>query len=329
MKIRLNRIIAGLAVLAVALTARPLTITGSIMNGSQANAPVPQNTVILTKYVAGQKVESFQLSTRSDSTGQFTFQVSRADSQTVYIPVTTFAAVEYSGPGISLPTNGKSSDIIVYDTTVSDAHIWVPMHHILLEPGIDQLRVKEIMLFENRGKYTYIGTKLPGEAKPKTVQVTTFPGAVNLEPGGDLMSCCAIPGPDRVFDSMEFPPGTRNIVLTYTIPYENKELTWQDTLLYATGNYDVFVADGPVTMAVNRLNQVGSDSTAQSQVFQIREQKYNRIHLADLNRDDVLSITMTNLPRQPADIKYLAPVLLALAIIGITYWNRKGHQPQT
>lgn len=330
MKIRIFTALIALWSFTVLLEARPDTITGIVRNGSRADEVVPDQDVILTRYTGGQKDETFQIQTRTDSTGRFAFRTDESDSTMVYVPITTYAAVEYSGPGLPMTADPHLGDIMVYDTTSRDTGIGVPMHHILIEPGIDELVVKEIMLFENSSPFTYVGLTPPGEAKPHTLTITTFSGMMNMEIGGDLMSCCAINGKDRVYDSMEFQPGTRNIMVAYTIPYANDEILWRDTLQYATGNYDIFLAQGQATLTAERLGPDGisfADTTTRMESFQIRGQMYDRIHFTGLTKGDVLRLSLKNLPRKLRDMKILAPLLLVVVIAALTFWNRKGHQP--
>jgi len=305
-------------------------VFGTVLNGSRDNMPVPEQEVMLQKYVQGQKVESFQMHSVTNAAGQYSFDGLGTGENITYYPTTVFYDIEYGGRIVQLTTDilQQESEVVVFETTGLDTAITVSMHHVIIEPGMGNLNVREVLYFTNHSTYSFVGTDRLSGDKKKVLELETHPAATEVELGGDLMSCCAIRQENKIFDTMEFQPGTRSVVLSYIVPYQGDRITWEKSIYYPTDNFDVFLVDGmlngfSVRGAPGNRNPISVD-VGKPEPFQIHDRSFNRYQVKNLTAGDTVELAIVDLPKEPTQYKLWAPVILILIIFVVYIVNYKG-----
>jgi hypothetical protein len=302
-------------------------VFGRVLNASQDSIAMAGQEVVLVKYVDDQEVEGARPHTVTDARGRFVFEGLETGGRFAYYPLAALGGIEFSGELVK-PTSvatRQQSDVIIFEPTSSDSAISTAMHHLIIEPGTGALAVREIFLFANRGNHTYVGNAPAPSGKKIVLAMETPVNATQLQFGGELMSCCAQVNGNQVFDTMELKPGMRQVVLSYLLPYQEKEASLIKTIAQPTAAFDVFV---PAPLHLGRfkvLRSAGESELAQSkepEPFQIRDKNYSRHQAANLARGSVLELTITNLPAAPRDYRWLAPVILLLLIAAGYAMNR-------
>ncbi|MCL4704935.1 hypothetical protein KJ068_07225 [bacterium] len=295
-------------------------VLGRVLNASQDSTAMAGQEVVLVKYVDDQDVEGARPHTVTDARGRFVFEGLETGERFAYYPLAVLEGIEFSGELVK-PTPAaprQPSDIVIFDPTSSDSAISTAMHHLIIEPGNGALVVREIFLFANRGKHTYVGNALALSGKKIVLQMEAPVNAMQLQFGGELMSCCAQVNGNQIFDTMELKPGMRQIVLNYLLPYQQQDASLVKTIAHPTAAFDVFLLE-PLRLGRLTLKQGYEDraliSGAQSgEPFQIRGKNYLRYQAANLAQGSTLSLTIINLPAAPRDYRWLAPVILLLLI---------------
>jgi len=292
-------------------------IYGYVFNATRANdgssskgEALAGQEVVLYQYIDGKEVDGTRPHTVTDSQGRFEFRGLNVGEKFGYYPVAVYQNIEYYGSPVILTTDTlqKRSDVMVYETTLSDSTISVATHHVIIRPGKGVLNVREFYFFTNRGKRTYIGSVPAGTSgKNVVLQIDLPDNAQELQFGGDLMSCCAVITGNHIFDTMEFKPGRRQIVLNYLLPYTGKELSFSKSIAHPISTMDIFLPVG-----AGNLNAEGF--TAQAP-FQIRGETYQRYYAVNLKKGSTFNIMITELPSAPRNWRWVAPLALVSIIL--------------
>lgn len=302
-------------------------VYGYVYNASQQTAYKKSGLagvdVVLHRYVDGKEVEGERPHGVTDARGRFEFTGLQMGSRFGYYPATVFEGVEYYGSLVSLSpdTVRKRSDVQAFEATQSDSAVAIAMQHIVITPNQGNLQVREIYVFANRGLRTYVGGLPAGQANKKIVLLIVVPEqATDVQFGGDLMSCCAVTVGNRTYDTMAFKPGTRQILVTYTLPYEGSEAALVKEITHPTSHLDVFLPEGMgILQAAGFTPQTG---------FTIRGENYQRSSAQDLNKGSTVMLDIQDLPSSPMDLRWLAPVILGLLVLAGFFLRKKMKQSQ-
>ncbi|GEM_PF-6338940 len=305
-------------------------VYGKVINMSEGNTPVPKQEVVLYQYKNGRKNENWRVSAVTDNAGAFVFKTLEVGEALAYYPSTVYSELEYNGALVKPDSSAlrQQSNIFVFEPTSSDTAVSVSMHHIIIEPGIGVLNVREVYFFTNKSKYTIIGNEQVAPEKKKVLAMETPVNAGGLQIGGDLMACCSIQKDNKIFDTMEFKPGSRQVVLSYTVPYKGRRAKMTKEILYPTESFDVFLDNVNLSEFRVRPYDDGSKPVAieinDAEPFKIRDKVYNRYIAGKLSPQSVITLAMVDLPGKPTDYKMIAPVILVLIIIVFYFLNRRG-----
>lgn len=311
----------------------PGVVSGKVINGSLGDTPAVHQQVILHRYIVEKEDSTFKDETLTDSTGSYSFDGLAVAESFAYYPVVTFGGVEYSGPLVRSPgeSHDLGADITVFETTSSDSEISTAMHHMIIEPGSEFLSVREVLYFNNSGRYTYVGNTLAGSGKNAVLRLEFPRNARELQMGGDLMSCCLVSDDNLIFDTMEFKPGTRVAVASYQLPLKGNEAVLTKTVGHPTENLDVFLQDlnldkltvnqGPENDDIVLINHV-----EEPEPFEIRGKQYSRYDVGNVQRGQTFTLEISNLSTPQRDFRWLAPVVLVLIMIWGYLSNRSRRR---
>ncbi len=301
------------------------TVSGSVINGS-LTAPAAGVEVVLYALENGREIDKPRPHTMTDSRGRFIFKNLVPGAKRAYYPKTLFRGFQYSGPVVQLGQDSlqQQSDITVFETTNSDSAIVARMHHIIIEPAAGMLAVREVYQYLNRGKYTYVDHS-PADKKTKIgLQFEIPQQAKDLQVGGNLMSCCAIVEENKIYDTMEFKPGNKQVVLNYNLPYSGSTTDMRKTIKSPTDLLDVYL---PAQFELARLSIANGSSPVEKPVgkpFQLRGKNYNRYVLANVKKAGMLTLGLRRLPTPPMDLRWFAPAaLLSIILAGYVFYRMK------
>ncbi|MFQ5706030.1 MAG: hypothetical protein ACE5HO_01190 [bacterium] len=306
------------------------TLFGFIYNGSKATDAAPKvglanQEVVIYKYLDGQTEEGTRAHTTTDSRGRFAFKNLEVGKRFAYYPATVVGGIEYYGDVVTLTpdTLNRRSDITTFEPSASDSSISVVTQHIIVTPGAGVLQVKEIAVFSNRGRHTYVGSVPAGQPGKNIVLRMDLPdNAKDVQFGGDLMACCAMVSGNHIFDTMEFKPGVRQEVVSYLLPYKGQSTSVVKKVAYPTAAIDVFLPENLGALQAQGFVSQGS--------FQIRGENYTRYTAAGFARGRVLTLTFGGLPAAPADWRWLPPVVLGLLlVVGFTTYHLRRRAQST
>jgi hypothetical protein len=211
-----------------------------------------------TTGLAGQRVVAHRVATSvqgpidslaSGPGGQFRFRVARPDTSAMYVVSTLYAGIGYFSAPVSShdTTEARAMVLAVYDTTSVGAPLVVAVRHLVVAAaGEDGSRdVLDIAQVENTGSATLIAR--PGPTPTWWMRIPA--GVQSFQVGeGDVPTSAVRRVGDSVLVTAPFPPGEKQVVVTYVAPRglrslrlpvdqptERLELLVEDSTATATG----------------------------------------------------------------------------------------------
>ncbi len=229
----------------------PGEIKGSVLNKTLNGARVKDLEIILYQYKENKGAEVAR--TKTDPNGSFLFQGLNRDKRIPYYASAKYKEVDYfSEMTHFLEKKELSFDLSVYEATDQNKDIHIKMHHILLETDNntkDTFVVREIMIVENQGNKTYVGSKEVQPGKKETLRISLpknakniqsiFPMAVN--PWGGFSTVTA------------FSPGAKRIMFSYTIKPGGADYKFEKNLYLKTDSFNFIFPENGIQAKSDQL----------------------------------------------------------------------------
>ncbi len=297
-------------------------VEGSITNATQ-QSPVADHALTLRIYLNGSETES--KTGRTDTQGKFAFDGLSTQPEYTYDVLIIYQEAEYASSQVSLNTEGttKVVDITVYDSTSDVALLKAGTAHTIVYAEQGGLLIKSYTLIDNSTNLTYIGSKQLAPDKKETLKFAIPAGATDLQYGLDLMSCCVVPGPGSVSDTMPVLPGTRELAYSYRIPYKGDTYTLVQEFGYPTGRYDLLIEGDSIG--------INSDRLVQEAPVSIEGKQFSRVSTEGIAAGDKLQVELTGLPKntQQSALRWIGIGLVVIAFAGAVFYfmKRKSFEP--
>lgn len=232
------------------------TISGVVRNGTAGGGSVDGLTVTLRRFRGMELAQEYTATVGAD--GRFTFtDLPIADGE-AYPVVVTYQGVEYSSQMIQLTQNPSvETEVAVYETTTDPGVVSIDSRSLVVAGAAPELKTVDIMdivIVNNQSDRTYLGgpdgvvlrLPLPEGALEISPQPGFDYGQPRLEADGTLVTT----GP--------LPPGTHNVVLSYSVPYSGTRATLTVGTAMPTGTLRVLVREGTYELSSRSLLDSGT-----------------------------------------------------------------------
>jgi hypothetical protein len=307
---------AALAVAAAALLAPvaraqgtgPLVLAGHVVLVKGAD----------TTGLVGQRVVAHRVATAvqgpidslvSGAGGAFRFPVAHPDTAAMYVVSTLYGGIGYFSAPVSTQDSAASRAMVlaVYDTTTTGAPLVVSVRHVVVSaPDQDGSRdVLDIAQVGNPGQATLVGAR-----EGATTWWMRLPhGVESFQVGeGDVPSSAVRQAGDSVLVSAPFPPGEKNVVVTYVAP--RQLTTLRVPVDQPTQRLELLVEDSLATASGPRL--------VTATPLDIQGRTFRRFTAVHLGAGDEATVTFR--PRGAGRrLEWVAIVLSALLLAGGGY----------
>jgi hypothetical protein len=325
-----NALFVTLALCWVALCTETGVIEGTVLNGTEADAPIADASVMLLAWRGDEQLEPRIATT--DGEGLFRF----ADLETagrVYRLVAEYEEITYGFEPRSFPPDETliSVPLTVYETTTADDTLVDDRVHLIIsrEVGVPHLHVQEVHVFANESGRTYLG---PAEVELEmqgTIRFVLPPDAANVEwLGGFPEESIAISseGFDYVLPVL---PGTAQFTFSYTLPFPEVSYSLEKVFAYATRHVDIFASSGVVSLTAPQLTDAGPVS--------MMEASYSHFTGENLASGAVLALTFDRVdspelaPTEgssmlPTGVIVAVAAVLILAVLTYPFIRRRGRR---
>jgi hypothetical protein len=185
-------------------------------------------------------------SLRSDAAGRFRFRVMRPDTGAMYVVSTRYAGIGYFSTPFSTKDRAGTDTIrlAVYDTSATGSPLAVAVRHLVISRADkDGSRdVLDIVQVANPG----VTTRVPGDSADATWQMRLPRAVQSFHVGeGEVPSSAVRQAGDTVLVHAPFPPGEKQVVVTYVVP--RGVATLRVPIDQATARLELLVEDSNVT----------------------------------------------------------------------------------
>ncbi len=243
-------------------------------------------------------------SLKADARGAFRFRIARPDTGAMYVVSTRYAGIGYFSQPFSLKDRAGSDTIrlAVYDTASAGAPLDVAVRHLVISaPGGDGSRdALDIVQVGNAGETT----RVPRDSTTPTWHMKLPRGIASFRVGeGEVPNSSVVQAADSIVVSAPFPPGLKQVVVTYVVPRDLKTLRV------------------PIDQPTQRLELLVEDSTASAvgpslvtaNPLTIQGRRFRRFSAAGIGAGGTVEITFGGTSAR--NLGWLA-VLLSAALLG-------------
>ncbi|MFQ5595682.1 MAG: cytochrome c [Anaerolineae bacterium] len=258
-------------------------IEGQVIDGTAgAQADMAGLAITLFPFVGQTTLDPITTTTTTD--GRFRFESLPTEADRRYGLQTQYLGVSYFHPElIGLSENPSASATVhVYETTTDDTAIDVQRNHVIIEFANNRLQVAELYIFRNSGDRTYVGDgstlrfRLPEGAGSVRFDDARMNQSTRLDAAG-------------VVDTLPVTPGSRQVLMSYSLPYSGRSITFEKAIEYSTESLNVLVADVGVEVDAGPM-VAGEPVSTQSDV------RFLNFTQQGASAGDQLILKLTNLP---------------------------------
>jgi hypothetical protein len=247
-------------------------------------------------------------SLKADARGAFRFRIARPDTGVMYVVSTRYAGIGYFSEPFSVRDHAGADTIrlAVYDTAATGSPLVVAVRHLVISaPGGDGSRdALDIVQVGNGGETT----RVPRDSTSPTWHMKLPRGIESFRVGeGDVPNSAVVLAADSILVSAPFPPGLKQVVVTYAVPRDLKTLRV------------------PIDQPTQRLELLVEDSTAEAtgpalvtaDPLTIQGRRFRRFSATGMGAGGTVAISFGG--TRARDLGWLAVVLSAV-LLGAGGW---------
>ncbi len=291
------------------------SISGRVIHGTRGFTVPDTLKVALNVYLPDGQVKTLPQTVSINKDGEFSFDNLEENAQYTYEPMVVYRGIKYHGNAVRLSPEKSSAmtQVTIYETTRSDTALQVVRHHVLFAPGEGTVAVKEMVFLENRGDRTYIGKDKAPSGKYRTISYKLPAGAKAIELGEGTMTCCIEFDEEGFYDTMEIPPGKKQVIFSYLLDSGDEELVFRKPITVKTAEID-FIAFDPAV-------QITGDGLVEKP---LPNNKFKRQVLTNLQPGQAATVKLAGLPAAPHDLSliFFAGFLAVFVVGGFVAYRR-------
>ena len=299
------------------------TISGTVVNKTEGGGSTAGLPVTLAVFGLGEPTTQ---ETVTDEAGGFTFEQVPVSPDAAYHLTAVYADVEYVSPIVSVDSPGDlaGQEIAVYETTSDPAAIRASLMHLVMMPDEEtgSLVVSELIVIENSGDRTYVGAAADDPQEERQTLSFFVPVDALEVTIIDGLLVDNLVGTDFGFvDSAPWEPGTREVVFSYSLPYQGSDYVFRTELDFPADTVSILLAKSAGGL------ESGAPFVEDETVIQ--GQTYLRASADNLEAGAPIQVNLTDLPdvgggnRDQAIFAALVVAVLGVAVVaGFTLYRR-------
>lgn len=276
-----------------------VAISGQVVNGTTGE--VIRDGMVSLRAFTPDLQEATSLETAVDSEGRFSFEVTDADPDWVYMASASQGDFSFSSNPARLEPGIPQLDmpITVFDTTDDPSAINIDQVHMIMDFANDFLSISEIYVLSNLEPAVFVGET--GVPEDGTVQLALPSGAENVSFQRSFRSFeNFLPAPEVVptdqgyADTVPLQPGqgSMNLLVTYELPYEDG-MTVGHPVFYRTNSATLVLPEIGVEVAGDGWASQGSQQMGNAGAIS----SYSR---PGLQAGEAVTFTLEGRPSAPA-----------------------------
>jgi hypothetical protein len=262
--------------------------------------------------------------TLTDATGAFRFEGLSTGSDYVYSITANYASVDYWSDGVQLTTDKPvaSLELPVYETTTNAGGVQVVLDHLAIQVNKDAqtIQVLNYVKLHNGGDRTLVAEGVnTTTAQPAALQFPLPKEASNITPMEGLTQENLSLTDGGLADNTPFPPGDREVVISYDLPYSAASYVLERNIMYPTDKLAILMPAGSV--------QIDSPQLPNRNDTEMGGNKFLVTTGENLAVGTPLQLTLSGLPKAGGGIGagLLQPLVLIAAVLALggalAYWR--------
>lgn len=194
--------------------------------------------------------------------------------------------------------------------------------YLVIDPRENALVVLQFFSFLNTGDKTFVGSKaITPDGKKETIRLSLPTGATQITAQEGLDECCAFRTDEGLSDTLAVPPGGRDVIFSYQLPYKSSTVFLDLPLYYPVDAFNLLVSNPKTGVASPQLQPQG--------VVDMGGQQYLHFSGRDLPANTELSMDLTNLPQKgflagrldTNTLRWSGVALALLAIVFVLFYS--------
>ncbi len=246
------------ACLSLAARADGGIVQGQVMNGTAGAAGTLQNLPVRLYLFSGNTLSDTKRAT-TDAQGAFRFEGVPTGNAWAAVATVEYAGVEYQSRMLDLSTGTDfNGDVTVYETTAGDSALKIDRSHLIVEMGIGQLEVTELVILNNAGDRTYVGAEEVVPNRMATARLALPTGATDVSFSTEELAGAMVRTGEGFVDTRPVIPGQQQYVLSYALPCEGSTYNLTKPTIYQTTAIDVLVDAPGAEVSAAALERLGT-----------------------------------------------------------------------
>ncbi len=237
-------------------------ITGSVRNKTRSEKEMGGLEVTLYQFIQDQVSEIGR--TQTDPNGQYVLRGIHTDPNRTYHTVVHYKEVAYfSAMQNFQEKNEIKLDVAVFETTDQKKDIRVKTHHVLLETLKDGWAFREVIIIENKGDRSYVGSNTAGSESRETLRVALPAEAIDLQlMNPDLVNTAA-----GLIDTSAIIPGTKRVFFSYIIRPSGPTYKFEKDISLDTEGFSFIFPEKGVQATSDQLEMKGPAENQGQRLF--------------------------------------------------------------
>ncbi|GCE18077.1 hypothetical protein [Dictyobacter kobayashii] len=233
-------------------------VSGQVLDGTNKNAPVSGQTVIL-QLAQGSSTRDVG-SAKTDGQGKFSFSKLATDQTISYVAYTRYQGAQYISNPVSL--NQKAAQVAnvqVYEATTSTSNVAVVRSTVLMrqdDPSKGVINVSQAFSFQNLNNKTYVGSLNASKGKPNALFFSLPTGVRNITLGNGFAGYQVIQVQQGFATDAALLPGTNEFSYSYDVPYTGSTYSFPYETQYPTVSLS-FLVDPNLHASSKNLTSAG------------------------------------------------------------------------
>ena len=217
-----------------------VTLTVEITNGTESGQDVSGDEVTVSVYRHEEYLTS--VTAPADANGKAFFPDIPGEGHLVGMVHVMHQNMRFGGSVISLASGGMvlSTSVTVYDVSVDNSVLLADTHHVIMKPDGENVFVTEYLQLRNPTSYAVSSSEMDSENRPIVLRFDLGKKYKNFESAEYFVFNALGFEPEGFYDTMAMPPGSHEIIFSYTVPGHGKSIAIKKRFSFATKNLVVF-----------------------------------------------------------------------------------------
>lgn len=284
-------------------------ISGRLVNRTPGGkAPAGLEVSVMALSQQGHEVRA---KTAAGAGGQFRFSDLVAEPPANYVVSANYQGVNYFSEPVSLSAKEpkRNLELNIYEASGDGSNIRIRNMHLVIAVNPGYLVIGYVVALENAGNRTF----KPGAKNGADGLRLLLPAGytqVSVAEGASPENVKA--NPEGVILTEPFPPGNRQLFLSFKMAYSSSSLRWSQKVAYPTGGMDLFLPQGKARLASEQLKPM--------EPVNIRGESYLRFRATSLSPGSPVFLELSGLPRVQTGFKWPLTIVFALLLFaGLIY----------